>query len=71
VRVEGLARAGADLTLQRFIDALESLRGFKTGTTVPVSFSKTDHEGSKGATFIEIQAGGKRRLLPFGWSPGD
>jgi branched-chain amino acid transport system substrate-binding protein len=71
VLVEALQRAGADLTRQRFIDALESLRNVQTGTTFPVSFSKDDHEGSKGATFIEILPGGKRRLLPFTWSPTD
>jgi branched-chain amino acid transport system substrate-binding protein len=71
VLVEGLQRAGADLTRQRFIDALESLRNFPTGTTFPVTFTKDDHEGSKGATFIEILPAGKRRLLPFTWSPSD
>jgi branched-chain amino acid transport system substrate-binding protein len=69
VVVEALQRAGADLTRSRFIGALESVKNLKTGTTFPVTFSKNDHEGSKGATFIEIQAGGKRRLLPFAWSP--
>ena len=71
VLVEALQKAGNDLTRQRFIDALESLRNVQTGTTFPVSFTKEDHEGSKGATFIEIQSGGKRRLLPFAWSPSD
>ncbi len=71
VLVEGLQRAGADLTRSRFVEALESLRNFPTGTTFPVSFAREDHEGSKGATFIEILPGGKRRLLSFTWKPGD
>jgi branched-chain amino acid transport system substrate-binding protein len=71
VLVEALQKAGPDLTRARFSDALESLRNVQTGTTFPVSFSKDDHEGSKGATFIEILPGGKRRLLPFTWSPTD
>jgi branched-chain amino acid transport system substrate-binding protein len=71
VLVEGLKRAGADLTRQRFVTALESLRDFHTGTTFPVTFSSNDHEGSKGATFIEILPGGKRRLLSFTWKPED
>lgn len=69
VLVEGLQRAGASLTRQRFIEALESLRGFVTGTTFPVTFTKDDHDGSKGATFIEILPGGRRKLLPYTWSP--
>jgi branched-chain amino acid transport system substrate-binding protein len=71
VLVEALRRAGPELTRQKFIAAMESLRNFQTGTTFPVTFSKDDHEGSRGATFIEILAGGKRRLLPFAWSPND
>jgi branched-chain amino acid transport system substrate-binding protein len=71
VLVEALQRSGPDLTRQRFMEALESLRDFPTGTTFPVTFTKDDHEGSKGATFIEILPGGKRRLLPFTWRPGD
>ncbi len=71
VLVEGLQRAGADLTRQRFMDALETIRNFPTGTTFPVTFTKGEHEGSKGATFIEILPGGKRRLLSFAWKPGE
>ena len=71
VLVEALRAAGGDLTRARFIDALESLRNVQTGTTFPVTFTRDDHEGSKGATFIEILPGGKRRLLPFAWSPAD
>lgn len=71
VLVEALQKTGGDLTRARFIDALESLRNVQTGTTFPVTFTRDDHEGSKGATFIEILPGGKRRLLPFAWSPAD
>jgi hypothetical protein len=34
-----------------------------------VTFGRDDHEGSRGATFIEILPGGKRRLLDFAWQP--
>jgi branched-chain amino acid transport system substrate-binding protein len=71
VLVEALQKAGGDLTRPRFLDALESLRNVQTGLTFPVSFSKDDHEGSKGATFIEILPGGRRKLLPFTWSPSE
>jgi branched-chain amino acid transport system substrate-binding protein len=69
VLVEGLRRAGPDLSRAKFIAALETLRDFQTGTTFPVTFTRENHEGSRGATFIEILPGGKRRLLPFTWQP--
>ena len=61
--VEGLKRAGRDLTREKFIAALETLRGFETGFTLPTTFTSTDHEGNKAARILEILPGGKRRLL--------
>ncbi len=69
VLVEGLQRAGADLPRERFMEALEPLRNFDTGVTFPVTFTKEDHEGSKGATLVEILQGGKRRLSSYSWKP--
>lgn len=61
--VEGLKRAGRDLTREKFIAALETIRGFETGFTLPTTFTPTDHEGNKAARILEIQPGGQRRLL--------
>jgi branched-chain amino acid transport system substrate-binding protein len=42
--VEGLKRAGRDLTRESLVDAIESIRGwYCSGCMVPVSFSPTDH----------------------------
>jgi branched-chain amino acid transport system substrate-binding protein len=61
--VEALKRAGRDLTRDKFIAALETLKGFETGFSLPTTFTATDHEGQKAARILEIQPGGKRKLL--------
>jgi len=55
VLVEGLRRTGPDLTRERFITAMEQIRDFDVGGFV-VSFSPTDHGGSK---FVELTVIGK------------
>jgi branched-chain amino acid transport system substrate-binding protein len=62
--LEGLKRAGPDLTRDKFIAALETLKGFETGLTMPVSFSAKSHEGNTAARIVEIQPDLKRKLLP-------
>lgn len=61
--VEGLKRAGRDLTREKFIAALETLKNFETGFTLPTTFTATDHEGNKAARILEIEPGGKRKLI--------
>lgn len=61
--VEGLKRAGRDLTREKFIAALETIRGFETGFSLPTTFTAADHEGNKAARILEIQPGGQRKLL--------
>jgi branched-chain amino acid transport system substrate-binding protein len=63
VFVEGLKRAGRDLTREKFIAALESLKNFDTSFVPPQSFSATDHEGTKRQHFVKIVAPGKREIL--------
>jgi ABC-type branched-subunit amino acid transport system substrate-binding protein len=55
VLVEGLRRTGPDLTRERFIATMEQIRDFDVGGFV-VSFSPTDHSGSK---FVELTVIGK------------
>lgn len=43
--VEGLRRAGPDLTRARFMAALETLQGWTGGLLPPISYSPTDHRG--------------------------
>jgi branched-chain amino acid transport system substrate-binding protein len=51
VFVEGLRRAGADLTREKFIKALESITLANYDIGFPVSFSATNHSGSN---FVEM-----------------
>lgn len=53
---EGLRRAGRDVTRERFIGALETLKDFDPGTAFPITFSKGNHEGSGRVRMIRINA---------------
>jgi len=55
VLVEGLRRAGADLTRDKFITAMERMNNVDLGGYT-VAFSPTDHNGSK---FVELTVIGK------------
>jgi branched-chain amino acid transport system substrate-binding protein len=48
VMVEALKKVGPDVTREKFIDALNSLKNFDTGVlSAPISFSADDHAGVK------------------------
>lgn len=55
VLVEGLRRAGSDLTRERFIAAMETMRDYDLGGFW-VTFTPTSHSGSK---FVELTVIGK------------
>lgn len=57
VLVEGLRRAGRDLTRERLVDALETLRNFRTGLVPPVTFSASRHVGSTGVWIVPLNGG--------------
>ncbi len=64
--VEGLKRAGQDLTRERLVDALESIRGWDAGGTMPpVSFSATDHHAQPAGFVCELENGRFKALS--GW----
>jgi len=62
--VEGLRRAGQDLTQTGFITALESIKGFEADMILPTTFGPGDREGNESAKIIEIQPDLTRVLLP-------
>jgi branched-chain amino acid transport system substrate-binding protein len=64
VFIEGMKRAGPELTQIGFVKALESLKGFETGLTLPTTFSATEREGNQSAKIVEIQSDLTRKLLP-------
>ena len=46
--VEGLRRAGPDLTREGFIKSLESLQDWSGGLLPPISYTSKDHRGLTG-----------------------
>ena len=57
VLVEGLKRAGPDLTREGFIDALESIRDFPLGLDINIAFSPSDHQGLDRVYFTRLVNG--------------
>ena len=64
--VEGLKRAGRDLTRESFIDAMESIKNWDSRGIMPaVSFSKADHHAQKAGFIAELK---DRKFQPVtGW----
>jgi len=56
--VEGLERAGADLTREHFLDAMDSIRDWDSGGILPpVSFSAADHHAQDAGFICELKDG--------------
>ncbi|MFI4986236.1 MAG: ABC transporter substrate-binding protein [Alphaproteobacteria bacterium] len=49
-----LEKVGKNVTREGFIDALETLKDFATGTTFPVTFTKESHEGTTHVSVIRV-----------------
>jgi len=64
--VEGLERAGRDLTRDGFLDAMESIRNWDSGGILPpVSFSAADHHAQRAGFICQLING---RFKPLsGW----
>jgi acyl-CoA hydrolase len=58
--VEGLRRAGPDLTRANFIAALESMTGWTGGLLPPISYSAADH---RGLTALALQRAANGRWI--------
>jgi branched-chain amino acid transport system substrate-binding protein len=63
---EGLRRAGRELTREKFIDAMESIRDWDSGSVLPpVSFSKTNHHAQRAGFVCELRDGSFRELTDW------
>jgi branched-chain amino acid transport system substrate-binding protein len=62
--LEGLQRAGKDLTRENFMAALETFNGFETGIVAPTYFSATRHEGNTKMWIMRITPELTREVLP-------
>jgi branched-chain amino acid transport system substrate-binding protein len=57
VLVEGLNRAGANLTREGFIDAIESIHDLALGLDINIAFSASDHQGLDRVYFTRLENG--------------
>lgn len=57
VLVEGLRRAGRNLTRQSFLEAIESMSEYSLGSDVRLSFGPTDHQGLDNVSFTRLREG--------------
>jgi len=55
--VEGLKRAGKNLTRESYIAAVEGIKNWENGIIPPVSFSATDHIAQDSGFMVEVQKG--------------
>jgi branched-chain amino acid transport system substrate-binding protein len=62
ITVEGLKKAGPDLTRVKLIEALENMKNFETGLVPPVTFGPNNRQGCRGALLYQIQGGKFVRL---------
>lgn len=54
--IEGLERAGANLTRETFIDAMETIKDWDAGGIMPkVTFSKTNHHAQRAGFICELK----------------
>ncbi len=54
ILVEGLKRAGRDLTRQKLIETLDQFYQFETGVTPPITFGPNRRVGSSGAHIVSV-----------------
>lgn len=67
--VEGLKRAGADLSREQLVSALESLYEYDTGLTPKLIFGPNKRVGAAGAYVITINSDTKNFEPAGGWIP--
>jgi branched-chain amino acid transport system substrate-binding protein len=60
--VEGLKRAGKNLTPDRLVKAMETMKDWQ-GTGPPITFTPTDHQGGKHIFFGQVQKDGSVKRL--------
>lgn len=62
--IEAMRRTGKDLTREGYMKALESLDGYKTGVSMPVYLSATNHEGNTKMYLAVIKDDLTREIIP-------
>ena len=67
VLVEGLQKAGRDLSREKLIVALEGIYKFDTGLTPPITYTPNRRIGARGAYVVEFQLANKKLAPAGGW----
>ena len=64
--VEGLRRAGRDLSRARLVEGIEELYKFDTGVTPPLTYGPNRRVGALGAHIVTVDLA-NQRYVPVGW----
>jgi len=67
VLIEGMKRAGRELSREKLVDQLESLRGFATGYSPPVTYGPARRLGARGAYVMSFDLRAKTFVPQGGW----
>jgi ABC-type branched-subunit amino acid transport system substrate-binding protein len=67
ILIEGLKRAGRDVTRERLVEQLETLRTFETGYAPPVTYTPGRRLGARGAYIVRIDLKERRLVSAGGW----
>lgn len=65
--VEGLQRAGRDLSREKLIAALEGLYEYETGLTPPLTYGPNRRVGAAGAYIVAVDMEKKQYVAASGW----
>ena len=65
--VEGLKRAGRDLSREKLINALEGLYEYETGLTPPLTYGPNRRVGAAGAYIVSVDVEKKQFVPASGW----
>ena len=67
VFVEGLTRAGKDLSREKLITTLEGFYEYDTGATPPISFGPNRRVGAAGAHVLPLEQAATEFATASGW----
>lgn len=65
--LEGLKRAGKDLSRERLIQVFEGFHEYKTGLTPPITWGPNRRIGAMGAYVVRVDLKGKQFVPASGW----
>ena len=61
--VEGLKRAGKDLTRESFLEAMANIKGFKGSNGLTINFSKENHLGTRAICIMQCKSAAEAEVV--------